>query len=155
MSETLPAVAARVRRAVARLCLMQGWAPVHEVSLPNNRRADVLALTPAGRVVCIEVKSGTRDYLTDQKWPEYLEYADALYFAVDSAFPRALLPDAAGWIIVHGPDAEMVRDAPVSLLPPARRRVLTLRLAMLAASRLALLEDPDAAALVWGALRAE
>lgn len=153
--EALPAVAARVRRAVARLCLMQGWAPVHEVPLPNSRRADVLALTPDGRVLCIEVKSGTRDYLTDQKWPEYLDYADALYFAVDASFPRALLPDAAGWIMVHGLEAEIVRDAPVTPLAPARRRVLTVRLASLAATRLALLEDPDAAALVWGALRAE
>jgi len=153
--EALPAVAARVRRAVARLCLMQGWAPVHEVPLPNSRRADVLALTPDGRVLCIEVKSGTRDYLTDQKWPEYLDYADALYFAVDASFPRALLPDAAGWIMVHGLEAEIVRDAPVTPLAPARRRMLTVRLATLAATRLALLEDPDAAALVWGALRAE
>lgn len=153
--EALPAVAARVRRAVARLCLMQGWAPVHEVPLPNSRRADVLALTPDGRVLCIEVKSGTRDYLTDQKWPEYLDYADALYFAVDASFPRALLPDAAGWIMVHGLEAEIVRDAPVTPLAPARRRMLTVRLASLAATRLALLEDPDAAALVWGALRAE
>jgi len=153
--EALPAVAARVRRAVARLCLMQGWAPVHEVPLPNSRRADVLALAPDGRVLCIEVKSGTRDYLTDQKWPEYLDYADALYFAVDASFPRALLPDAAGWIMVHGLEAEIVRDAPVTPLAPARRRMLTVRLATLAATRLALLEDPDAAALVWGALRAE
>ena len=153
--EALPAVAARVRRAVARLCLMQGWAPVHEVPLPNSLRADVLALTPDGRVLCIEVKSGTRDYLTDQKWPEYLDYADALYFAVDASFPRALLPDAAGWIMVHGLEAEIVRDAPVTPLAPARRRMLTVRLATLAATRLALLEDPDAAALVWGALRAE
>ena len=31
-------------RAAARLCVLLGWAPVHEVPLPNGRRADILAL---------------------------------------------------------------------------------------------------------------
>lgn len=151
----LPAVALRVRRAAARLCLLHGWAPVHEVPLPNNRRADILALAGDGRLLCIEVKSGPRDYLTDQKWPEYLDYADALYFAVDSTFPRALLPDAAGWIVSHGMEAEIVRDAPVQPLAPARRRAMTLRVATLAATRLAVLDDPAGAIAMRAALLSE
>ena len=59
-----------VRRAAARLCLQLGWSPVHEVPLPNGRRADILALRPDGGFACIEVKSGARDFLTDAKWPE-------------------------------------------------------------------------------------
>ena len=52
-----------VRRAAARLCLRLGWAPLHEVRLANGRRADILALQPGSGFVCIEVKSGLRDYL--------------------------------------------------------------------------------------------
>ena len=151
----LPAISMRVRRAAARLCLLHGWAPVHEVPLPNGRRADILALAGDGRLHCIEVKSGPRDYLTDHKWPEYLDYADALYFAVDSTFPRTLLPDAAGWIVSHGLEAEIVRDAPVQTLAPARRRAMTLRLARLAAMRLAVLDDPANAVAVRAALLVE
>ena len=54
-----------IRRAAARLCLRFGWSPLHEVRLANGRRADILALQPNGGFVCIEVKSGLRDYLTD------------------------------------------------------------------------------------------
>ena len=54
-----------IRRAAARLCLRLGWSPLHEVRLANGRRADILALQPNGGFVCIEVKSGLRDYLTD------------------------------------------------------------------------------------------
>ena len=154
-TETLPAIAARVRRAAARLCLLHGWAPVHEMPLPNHRRADILAITPDGRLLCIEVKSGVRDFLTDQKWPEYMDYADALYFAVDSTFPRALLPEQAGWIVSHGMEAEIVRDAPVQALPPARRRAMTLRMATVAATRLAVLDDPAGALAVRAALLVE
>ncbi len=46
-----------IRRAAARLCGRLGWAPLHEVPLPNGRRADILALRPDGGFVCIEVKS--------------------------------------------------------------------------------------------------
>ena len=76
-----PARALAIRRAAARLCLRLNWAPLHEVSLPNGRRADILALRGDGGFACIEVKSGLRDFLTDQKWWEYREFADHLFFA--------------------------------------------------------------------------
>jgi len=40
-----------IRRASARLCLTLGWSALHEVPLPNARRADLLALAafPASR----------------------------------------------------------------------------------------------------------
>src|SRR5487761_2519286 len=68
---SFPARALAIRRATARLCLRLGWAPLHEVPLPNGRRADILALRPDGAFACIEVKSGIRDFLSDQKWPEH------------------------------------------------------------------------------------
>ena len=65
MEPSFPERALGIRRAAARLCLRLGWAPLHEVALPNGRRADILALRPDGCFACIEVKSGPRDFLTD------------------------------------------------------------------------------------------
>ena len=155
MEPTFPQRQLAIRRAVAALCQQLAWAAVHELPLPNGRRADVLALRPDGGFVCIEVKSGPRDFLTDEKWPDYRAFCDALYFAVDDAFPTALLPDSTGWIVACGREAELVRPAPVHPLPPARRRALTHRFATAAAMRLAALEDPAITASLRAALRAE
>lgn len=152
---SFPERAFAVRRAAARLCLQLGWSPVHEVPLPNNRRADILALRGDGGFACIEVKSGPRDFLVDCKWPEYREYSDALFFAVDHEFPHEMLPEDAGLIVACGREAELVRDAPGHALAPARRRALLHRFAMLAACRLANLDDPAATASLRAALRAE
>ena len=144
-----------VRRAAARLCAQLGWALLHEVPLPNGRRADILALRPDGGFVCIEVKSGARDFLADAKWPDYRAYSDRLYFAVDADFPLALLPGDVGLVMTGGGEAELLREAPDHPLPPARRRALLHRFATLAAGRLALLEDPAAASSLRAALLAE
>lgn len=152
---SFPERAMLVRRATARLCLQLGWSPVHEVPLPNNRRADILALRGDGGFACIEVKSGPRDFLTDGKWPEYRDFSDALFFAVDQDFPIDLLPGDAGLIVACGREAVVVRDAPDHKLAPARRRALLHRFALLAATRLASLEDPAAALSVRTALLAE
>ena len=155
LDPSLPERTLAVRRATARLCLHLGWSPVHEVPLPNNRRADILALRGDGGFACIEVKSGARDFLTDGKWPEYREFSDALFFAVDQDFPLDLLPPDAGLIVACGWEAEVVREAPEHRLPPARRRALLHRFALLAAGRLAMAEDPAAALSVRTALRVE
>lgn len=166
MQISLPENSLAIRRAAARLCGQLGWAVLHEVPLANSRRADILALRPDGGFACIEVKSGPRDFLTDCKWRDYRAYCDALYFAVDERFPRALLPEDTGLIVAcvgwqsdTGPqflhEAELLREAPVHPLSPPRRRTLTHRFATLAASRLALLEDPAITASLRAALRAE
>ncbi len=156
-----------IRRAAARLCGQLGWVVLHEVPLPNNRRADILALRPDGGFSCIEVKSGPRDFLTDLKWRDYRDYCDALYFAVDETFPRALLPEDTGLVVAcvdgigcapgagYAHEAELLREAPVHGLSPARRRALTHRFAVIAASRLASLEDPAITASLRAALRAQ
>jgi hypothetical protein len=150
-----PERAALIRRAVARLCGRLDWAPLREVTLPNFRRADILALRPDGGFVCIEVKSGPRDFLVDTKWPDYRDFADALYFAVDADFPQDLLPAEVGLIVAAGLEAELVRDAPSHPVPAARRRALLHRFAMLAAGRLAAVEDPAGFVALRTALRAE
>ena len=129
MEPSFPERALAIRRAAARLCLRLGWAPVHEVPLPNGRRADILALRPDGCFACIEMKSGPRDFLTDVKWQDYREFGDELYFAVDVAFPQDLLPAETGLIVAAGLEAELLRDAPAHPLAGARRRALLHRFA--------------------------
>ncbi len=157
MSEpaSFPERARTIRRAVGRLCLQLGWAALHEVPLPNGRRADLFALRPDGGFVCIEVKSGPRDFLTDAKWPEYRDYCDALFFAVDVDFPLTLLADETGLMVADGLLAEILRPAPEHRLPSARRRAVLHRFATLAATRLALWEDPAGVSTVRTALAAE
>ena len=152
---SLPERQLAVRRAAALLCQQLAWVALHELPLPNGRRADLLALRPDGGFACIEIKSGPRDFLTDEKWPDYREFCDALYFAVDDDFPVDLLPENTGLIVTSGREAEMVRAAPAHPLPAARRRALTHRFATVAASRLAALEDPAVTASLRSALRAE
>ena len=144
-----------VRRAASRLCLRLAWAPLHEVSLPNGRRADILAMRGDGAFVCIEVKSGLRDFQTDLKWPEYREFSDQLYFAVDVDFPHVILPPETGLIVVADDHAELIREAPEHKLPAARRTALMRRFALLAGSRLAMLEDPAGVADLRTLLRVE
>jgi hypothetical protein len=145
-----------IRRAAARLCGQLAWAPLHEVPLPNGRRADILALGPDGCFTCIEVKSGVRDFLTDDKWPEYRTFCDALYFAVDADFPHAsLLPPDVGLIVADDRGADILREPHAHKMPPARRRALLHRFAMLAASRLNGIDDPAGQAAQRAALRAE
>ncbi|HXT79677.1 MAG TPA: MmcB family DNA repair protein [Acetobacteraceae bacterium] len=152
---SFPERAAAIRRATARLCLRFGWAPLHEVSLPNGRRADILALQPDGSFACIEIKSGPRDFLVDMKWREYRDFSDALFFAVDTDFPQDLLPGDTGLIVAAGLEAELLREAPPHRLPGARRRMLMHRFALLAAGRLAAMEDPVGFADGRAALRVE
>ncbi len=152
---SLPARTLAIRRATARLCAQLGWVPLHEVPLPNGRRADLLALRPDGGFTCIEVKSCARDFLSDAKWPEYRAYSDALFFAVDAEFPLALLPEDAGLMVSADGEAALLREGVAHPLAPARRRALLHRFATLAAARLAALEDPGGVAALRTALRAE
>lgn len=142
MDLTLPERTTAVRREAARLCRQLGWAPLHEVALPNGRRADILALKRDGDFACIEVKSGITDFISDSKWPEYRDFSDALYFAVDTDFPRAILPGDVGLIVAADQEAVVVREAPLHRMAAARRRALTHRFATLAACRLEGLIDP-------------
>jgi hypothetical protein len=155
MELSFPQRALAIRRATSRLCIRLGWAPLHEVALPNGRRADILALRSDGCFACIEVKSGPRDFLTDLKWRDYREFADELFFAVDVDFPQDLLPAEAGLIVAAGLEADLLREAPAHPLAAARRRALLHRFAQLAAARLATLDDPGGVADIRAALSAE
>jgi hypothetical protein len=127
---------AAVARGAARLLGDLGFAVIAEFDLPSGRRLDLLGLGRDGELVAVEVKSCAADFKADAKWPEYREYADRLFFAVDERFPRELLPEDAGLIVADGYGGAVIRPAPAHPLPAARRKALTLKAARTAAFRL-------------------
>lgn len=135
--------AALLSRGVCRALDQLGYAALVEFPLANGRRADVLAVSPGGEFIIIEIKSSIADFRSDRKWGFYRDYADRLYFAVANEFPAALIPEECGLIVADGFGAAILRDGDSSPMAPARRRALTLRFARLAASRLRRLIDPQ------------
>lgn len=122
---------------------MHGLSSVSEVSLANGRRADIAAVSGSGEIWIVEIKSSIEDFRTDQKWPEYREYCDRLFFAVAPAFPREVLPPDTGLIIADRYGGEILRAAPEHKLAAARRKAMTLRLVQTAAMRLQAAIDPE------------
>jgi hypothetical protein len=137
MSVSRPETTASVTRGAARLLTALGYAPLTEVTLPNGRRADLMALGPKGQIFIVEVKSGVEDFRTDLKWGEYAPYCDAFAFAVAPEFPREILPHEPGLIVADGFGGAVLREAPALPLAGARRKSLTLAFARLAAMRAA------------------
>jgi hypothetical protein len=132
-----PETTATVTRGAARLLVALGYAPLTEVTLPNGRRADLMALGPKGELFIVEVKSSLEDFRTDQKWREYRPYCDAFAFAVPPEFPRDVLPEEPGLIVADGFGGAVLREAEVIPLAGARRKALTLAFGRLAALRAA------------------
>jgi hypothetical protein len=130
-----PETTAAVTKGAARLLTALGYAPLSEVTLPNGRRADLMALGPKGDIFIVEVKSSLEDFKTDGKWAEYGPYCDAFAFAVAPEFPREVLPEEPGLIVADAFGGAILREAPVTPLVAARRKALTLAFARLAAWR--------------------
>lgn len=137
VSVSRPETTATVTRGAARLLTALGYAPLAEVTLPNGRRADLMALGPKGEIFIVEVKSGVEDFRTDQKWREYGPYCDAFAFAVAPEFPREILPEEPGLIVADGFGGAILREAPAAPLAGARRKALTIAFGRLAALRAA------------------
>lgn len=138
----------RLARGVARFLATMGAASITEYAPRRGLRADVAALTREGEIWIVECKSGPADFMSDAKWPGYVEWCDRFFFAVDEAFPTDLLPPHEGLMIADDFSAEIVRDARFSRLAPARRKAQTLRLARVAMERARHAADPGLAALV-------
>jgi len=134
---TRPEITAAVTRGAARLLAEMRYAPLAEVTLPNGRRADLMALSPKGQIVIVEVKSGLEDYRVDRKWHEYMPYCDSFAFAVAPEFPREILPEEPGLIVCDGFGGAVLREAPVVPLAGARRKALIIAFGRLAALRAA------------------
>ncbi len=134
--------AAEIQRGVCRAFRALGLSVVTELPLANGRRADVVALSPAGDVSIVEIKSCLIDYRTDAKWHDYLEFCDRLYFAVAPDFPREVIPGEVGLILADRYGAELVRDGLEERLSAARRKAMLLSFARAAALRLQRHLDP-------------
>ena len=96
-------VTRQVCRGVGRLVRTLGFSSLNELPLPNGRRADIVALSASGDIWIIEVKSSVEDFRADQKWPEYREFSDQLYFAVRVALGSKLLPDEKAFFLLDDP----------------------------------------------------
>ena len=135
-------VAGILTRGVRRALVERGYASLTEFRLVSGRRADVLAIDEAGEIIIVEVKSSVADFRADQKWPEYQAWCDTFFFAVGPDFPADLIPVECGLMVADGFGAAVLRDAPMVKLNAARRRALTLRIALTASRRLHRQEDP-------------
>lgn len=140
-----------VARGVSRFFLRNQIVVQSEVSLRNNRRADLMGLNDKGEIIIVEIKCSRADLLGDQKWLEYLEYCDRFFWAVPAEFDvsplqnDAFMPERAGLLIADAYDAEIARPAAFVPLASARRKTETQRLARLAMRRLMGISDPESA----------
>ena len=129
-------------RGTARALASLGFDSLPEMVLRPRLRADLMAVGRKGEIWIIECKSSRSDFQSDRKWQGYLDWCDRYFWAVDADFPIELLPEETGLFIADGYGAELVREAPLSKLAPARRKALTLDFARAAARRLQRLCDP-------------
>jgi hypothetical protein len=137
-----------VQRGVGRLLRAEGFSVVTELTLLSGRRADIIAINPAGTIFIIEVKSSIEDFRADHKWQDYRMHCDRLYFATHASVPQMIFPEDAGFILADAHGAEVLREAPEHRLAGATRKAVTLRFAHAAANRLHGLVDP-ALAEIW------
>lgn len=138
-----PDITLAVCRGACRLMRQSGRTVLLELPLPDGRRADIMAVGATGELVIVEVKSSIEDWRVDQKWPDYLDWCDQLYFAVPVDFPQALIPEEVGLIVADAYGGEMLRNPPRRPVAAARRKALLIDCARLASERLARLEDPE------------
>jgi len=136
-----PLAAQDVARGVSRLFFRQDLCALCEVPLPNGRRADMMAVDAKGMITIVEIKVSRADLLGDGKWPDYLDYCDRFFWAVPTGFAldpfdtEPCGPAVSGLIVADRYDAAIIREAPLAMLAPARRKAETLRFARRAALR--------------------
>jgi hypothetical protein len=136
------AIAAELQRGVCRALRALGHSVVTELALANGRRADVVAVSPGGDVLIVEIKSCLMDFQSDCKWQDYLPHCDRLYFVVAPDFPCEVIPDHAGLFLADRYGAELVREPVEERLGAARRKAMLLCFARAAALRLQRHLDP-------------
>lgn len=135
-----------IQRGVSRLLRAANFAVLPEFTLASGRRADIIAISDAGEIWIVEIKSSPEDFRSDVKWPEYRDYCDRLFFAIPTTMEPEMMPVAAGLMIADGWGADIVRHCEAMSLHATRRKAVTLGFARAAALRLHGLHDPLAAA---------
>lgn len=131
-------------RGTARHLLTHDYMCVEEFTPERGMRVDIMALGPKGQLWVVECKSSRADFQSDQKWQGYLPFCDRFFWAVDTDFPIDILPPDTGLIIADGFGAEIIRMAPDTPIPAARRKKLVQKFARTSAQRLQALRDPMA-----------
>jgi hypothetical protein len=131
-----------VARGTARLLRSLGFSSLSEVPLPSGRRADLVALNSRGEIWIVEIKSSLSDLRADQKWEDYRQHCDRLFFAFTRELPCEVFPDGVGLIIADAYAAHVHCEAPEHRLAAATRKVMLLQFAQTAAQRLSRLADP-------------
>ena len=132
-----------VARGTMRLLLSHGFCCVSELPLPSGRRADLVALDGGGEIWIVEIKSSIADFRADQKWMDYREHCDRLFFATTLEVPCEIFPPDTGLIVADAFGGQIVCEAPEHKLPAATRKAMMLRVAHCAALRLQTLIDPE------------
>ena len=131
-------------RGMARHLTRLGFVSLEEFSPIKGLRVDLLALGRKSEIWIIECKSGREDFMSDEKWQNYLPWCDQYFWAVPTDFPVDILPEQTGVFWADGYDAELMRYPPISTLSPTRRKSIIHRFAQRAARRLSVLRDPAA-----------
>ncbi|SNY90133.1 hypothetical protein SAMN04515647_0279 [Cohaesibacter sp. ES.047] len=134
--------AMEIQRGTSRLLRRHGFVCLPEMTLKSGRRADLFGINNKGEVWIIEIKSSVADFRADNKWPDYWDFCDRLFFATNQETPADIFPQEAGLIIADAHGAEIVRHVEEQKLAAARRKAVTLRFAQLAAARLHAIHDP-------------
>ena len=136
------ATALMIQRGVARLLRAANFAVLPEFTLASGRRADIMGLSDAGEIWIVEIKSSLEDFRSDQKWPEYRDWCDRLFFAISTGMEPDIMPPDAGLIVADSWGADILRHAEAVNLHASRRKAVTLAFARAAALRLHGLYDP-------------
>ena len=136
-----PALA--VARGTARWLRSLGFSCVTELPLPSGRRADLVAMNGKGEIWIVEIKSSSADLRADQKWQEYRNHCDRLFFAFMQDLPCELFPPGTGLIVADAYGAHLHCDAPEHRLSAPTRKLMTIRFGLAAAARLNRLFDPQ------------
>jgi hypothetical protein len=134
-----------VARGTTRLLHSLGYSVVSELALASGRRADLVALSAAGEIWIVEIKSSVADLRADQKWMDYRLHCDRLFFATTLDVPCDIFPPDTGLIVADAFGASVVCEAPEHRLHAATRRSMLLAFARAAALRLSALADPAGA----------
>jgi hypothetical protein len=132
-----------IARGTARYLHALGYCVVSELPLPSGRRADLVALGGDGEIIIVEIKSSVADFRADQKWMDYRQHCDRLFFATHAAVPCDIFPAEAGLIVADAFGAAVVCEAPEQRIAAATRKSVMLRFAHAAALRLQAIADPQ------------
>ena len=128
--------AMKIRSGVIRGMKRHEISFIPELTLSNNRRADLIGIDPKGLITIIEIKSSVEDFNVDKKWHEYKEFCDQFYFASCIDVPENIFPESEGFILADQHGCEIIRQAEEHKLAPATRKSITLKFARAAAQRL-------------------